>query len=264
MKNKNLILMVITLLTTVGMTASTPITLAKGSKAGLYISYDYLKSSDNFVDNACLTFDGSDWTSETALSWKDGYSWAGFYAYYPYIEEVNDAESVTFSVREDQSTASAITASDFLYGSIGANPQDGLPKLPLRHLFSKLVVTVKAGDGFTDAELSQGALNVVVKNVCTRAKINLENGDVRSEGTRKDIKTCEAGSLSFSAVVVPQRVGKLSVVWNNIEYVVSVERDFGSGKVYTLTATLKKTSGGINVSIGGWEDSGEDFGGTVN
>lgn len=264
MKKRIFLLMVITLLTTVGMKASTPITLAKGSKAGLYISYDGLKSSDNFVDNACLTFDDSGWTSETALNWKDLYSWAGFYAYCPYIEEVKDAQSVTFSVREDQSTASAITASDFLYGNIGANPQDGLPKLPLRHLFSKLVLTVQAGDGFTDAELSQGTLNVIVKNVCTRARINLENGDVRSEGTIKDIKACEAEPLSFSAVVVPQRVGKLSVVWNNIEYVVSVERDFGSGKVYTLTATLKKTSGGINISIGGWEDSGEDFGGTVN
>jgi hypothetical protein len=175
-----------------------------------------------------------------------------------------DARAVNFSVNEDQSTAEAFAASDFLYGKTGASPEDGLPKPSLHHIFSKIVIKVKAGDGFTDEELKAGDISVRIKDVCTQAEINLEHGDVRSKGTNKNIKSFENEPLSFSAVVVPQRVGKLSVVWNNIEYVVSVERDLGRGLLYTLTATLKKTSSGINISIGGWEDSGEDFGGTVN
>lgn len=264
MQRKILLLMAISLLAVSKVPAVTPITLVKGSNVGLYISYDGLKTSENYVDNACLIFDGSGWNTDTKLKWKDQTSYAEFYVYYPYIENVKDARALNFSVKEDQSTADAFAASDFLYGRAGACPDDGMPKPSLRHMFSNIVVNVEAGDGFTDDELKQGDLSVRIKDVCTQAKINLENGEVRPEGTPKTIKACETEPLSFCAVVVPQRVGKLSVVWNNIEYVVTIDRDCGSGKVNTLTATLKKTSGGINISIGGWEDSGEDFGGTVN
>ena len=36
------------------------------------------------------------------------------------------------------------------------------------------------------------------------------------------------------------------------------------GKQYTITVTMKKTSGGINIGIGDWDVVDEDFGGTVN
>ena len=264
MKRKILLLMAISLLAASKVLAVTPITLAKGSNVGLYISYDGLKTSENYFDNACLTFDGSGWKTDTKLKWKDQTSYAEFYVYYPYIENVKDARALSFSVKEDQSSADAFAASDFLYGRAGACPDDGMPKPSLRHMFSNIRIKVKAGNGLTDEELKQGNLSVRIKDVCTQAMINLGNGEVRSEGSTKNIKTYEAESLSFSAVIVPQRVGKLSVIWNNIEYVISFDKDCIGGKVYTLTATLKKTSGGINVSIGGWEDSGEDFGGTVN
>ena len=57
---------------------------------------------------------------------------------------------------------------------------------------------------------------------------------------------------------------KLAIIWNNTEYSVSLDNYFDKGKLYTLSATLKKKEGGLDISIGDWEDSGEDFGGTVN
>ena len=38
---------------------------------------------------------------------------------------------------------------------------------------------------------------------------------------------------------------------------------FISGKLHRFTVTLSKTSNGINVSIGQWEDDGTDNGGTA-
>ena len=126
------------------------------------------------------------------------------------------------------------------------------------------MVKVTPGDGFTEEELKQGDLSVRIKDVRTQAKINLGNGEISSSGTTTNIKTYSAEPLSCSAVVVPQDVKELSVVWNNMEYTLDFYRYCGGGKQYSFTITLKKTSGGINVSIDGWEDSGEDFGGTVN
>lgn len=243
--------------------AATPLTLPKGSKAGVYVAYDGLKSSGNYIDNACLTFDGTKWNAEKVLIWKDNNIGADFLAYYPYVENVTNAKAVPFAVKTDQSTMEAYTASDFLYGKYGGNPHDGLPKSVLQHGMANIVVNVKAGNGFTENELKQGNLSVHVKNVYLKANVNLENGGVTASGSVGGIKAYATSALSFSAIVVPQEVRKLSVVWNNVEYDLGFSQYCDKGKLYTLTATLKKTSGGISVTIGGWEDSGEDFGGTV-
>ena len=251
------------LLTEVCAVAATPITLAKGSKAGIYVAYDGLKSSGNYIDNACLTFDGTKWNSENVLQWKDNYTSAAFLAYYPYNENVKNAKALPFTVKTDQSTMEAYSTSDFLYGNSWSHPVGGFPKPVLHHGMTNIVVNVKAGDGFSEDELKQGNLSVHVKNVCMQANVNLENGEVRTSGSIGSIKAYATSALSFSAIVVPQEVRKLTVVWNNVEYDLGFSKYCERGRLYSVTATLKKTSGGISVTIGGWEDSGEDFGGTV-
>ena len=252
------------LLTEVCAVAATPIMLAKGSKAGVYVAYDGLKSSGNYIDNACLTFDGTKWNSENVLQWKDNYTSAAFLAYYPYNENVKNAKALPFTVKTDQSTKEAYVASDFLYGNSWSHPVGGFPKPVLHHGMTNIVVNVKAGDGFSEDELKQGNLGVHVKNVYMQANVNLENGEVNASGSIGSIKAYATNALSFSAIVVPQEIRKVTVVWNNVEYDLGFSKYCERGRLYTLTVTLKKTSGGISVTIGGWEDSGEDFGGTVN
>lgn len=256
--------MTMALLTGVCAMAATPITLAKGSKAGVYVAYDGLKSSGNYIDNACLTFDGTKWNSENVLQWKDNYTSAAFLAYYPYNENVKNAKALPFTVKTDQSTKEAYVASDFLYGNSWSHPVGGFPKPVLHHGMTNIVVNVKAGDGFTEDELKQGNLRVHVKNVYMQANVNLENGEVNASGSVGSIKAYATSALAFSTIVVPQEVRKLTVVWNNVEYDLDFSKYCERGRLYSVTATLKKTSGGISVTIGGWEDSGEDFGGTVN
>lgn len=256
-------LMTMVLLTGECAMAATPITLSKGSKVGVYVAYDGLKSSGNYIDNVCLIFDGSQWNSENVLQWKDSYTSAAFLAYYPYVEDVKDARAVPFTLKKDQSIKEAYVASDFLYGNSWSHPVGGFPKPVLHHGMTNIVVNVKAGDGFSEDELKQGNLSVHVNNVYMQANVNLENGEVRTSGSIGSIKAYATSALSFSAIVVPQEIRKLTVVWNNVEYDLGFSKYCDRGRLYTLTATLKKTSGGISVTIGGWEDSGEDFGGTV-
>ena len=245
--------------------ASTPLKMAKGSQAGMYMAYGELAASGNFLDNVCLTSDGNDgWTSEALLLWKNKKDWADFYCYAPYDTNIKNARAMYFTVKTDQTTAEAQAASDFYYGRTNASPQNGFPSLSLQHLLSKIVVKIVAGSGFKENELDNSDLSVRIKNVYTQAKIDLNEGHLNAVGQSASIKAYAEDALTFSAIVVPQRVANLSVVWKNTEYILSFDRDCSSNKVYTLTATLKKTATGIDISIGDWEDSGEDFGGTVN
>lgn len=245
--------------------ADTPVILPKGTKAGLFMSYGELKNI-NYKDNVCLTSDGKGgWTTDARLTWKDKENWADFYCYAPYVANADNPRVMFFSVKTDQTTAEAQAASDFFYGRTNGNPQNsGFPKLSMRHLLSKIVVKVVAGAGFTESELKSGGLSVRVKNVYTEARIDLKEGRLSPSGSSAAIKALAEDDLTFSAIIVPQEVYNLAVIWNNREYVLALNRNCGSGWTYTLTATLKKSSGGIDISIGDWEDSGVDFGGTVN
>ena len=190
-------LMTMVLLTGECAMAATPITLSKGSKVGVYVAYDGLKSSGNYIDNVCLIFDGSQWNSENVLQWKDSYTSAAFLAYYPYVEDVKDARAVPFTVKKDQSIKEAYVASDFLYGNSWSHPVGGFPKPVLHHGMTNIVVNVKAGDGFSEDELKQGNLSVHVNNVYMQANVNLENGEVRTSGSIGSIKAYATSALSL-------------------------------------------------------------------
>ena len=245
--------------------AEEPIILPKGTQAGFYLAYGGLAESGNFIENAMLTSDGQGgWTSEKKLWWKNGNDWADYYCYAPYVADVNNPRAVYFTLRTDQTTAEAQAASDFFYGRSNGFPQSGFPSLQMNHLLSKIVVKIVAGEGFTESELKEGELSVLVKDVYTQAKVNLIEGRAEASGSSANVKALAENALTYSAIIAPQEVSTVSVVWNNTDYPLALKHYCSGRVVYTLTATLKKASGGINISIGGWEDSGEDFGGTVN
>ena len=66
-----------------------------GDEVGIYVvNYDgstagTLTVSGNQVDNALFTFDGSKWTPENSIYWKNANTAADFYAYYPYSSSPN-------------------------------------------------------------------------------------------------------------------------------------------------------------------------------
>lgn len=75
-----------------------------GDRIGVFAveSGQPLGTSDNYIDNVQLTFDGSSWRSATPLDWPEGGTKLDFYAYYPYAASANPME-ITFGVPADQS-----------------------------------------------------------------------------------------------------------------------------------------------------------------
>ena len=73
-------------------------TWEKGDAIGIF-AYD---ANNNLVlNNAKVTYDGSEWNSSDGLYWKG--KTLKFYAYYPYDATVSDPANITFQVKSDQS-----------------------------------------------------------------------------------------------------------------------------------------------------------------
>ena len=73
-------------------------TWEKGDAIGIF-AYD---ANNNLVlNNAKVTYDGSEWNSSDGLYWKG--KTLKFYAYYPYDATVSDPADITFQVKSDQS-----------------------------------------------------------------------------------------------------------------------------------------------------------------
>lgn len=225
-----------------------------------------LKLSGNQVDNMKYTFSNGKWLSETTVYWKDKETPADFYCYSPYNYEVSSIEKYPFSIKTDQSSETNFKSSDFLWGKkTGVTPTDSEVAIMAQHLMSKLVVSLRPGDGYSQEELLQANVNIC--NVNTGAYINLSNGEVivGDEGTEK-ILPYKVGE-GYEALMIPQKLEDIELIevsiGDNIHYL-TTSVNLESGKIHNCTVTVSKKSSGINVGIEGWETDGVDNGGTAN
>ena len=120
-----------------------------GDQVGLYIvkGDGGLKSSNNWVDNALMTFDGTKWTCDLP-SGKNCYPRDGsklsFYAYYPYDSEVTDPLNMSFSVQKDQSAG--LSSSYLMTASRKGVPKSHDPvQLTFSHKLAMVKVNLKDG-----------------------------------------------------------------------------------------------------------------------
>lgn len=225
-----------------------------------------LKSSGNTYDNMKFTFNDAGWAAAQTLYWENTNTMADVYGYYPY-GTVTDATAYTFELQPDQSSEASYKASDFLWGKAEGQSARADVNLTLKHLFCKMVITIKAGDGFTEEELNSSDMSVAINNVKTKALIDLSNGSVTATGNGMKVNAYMSGTSSFQAYVVPQTVeqtGLITVTMNGNDYTLTRGMTFQSNKTYKFTITLSKTSSGINVNIGSWGETDEDYGGTVS
>lgn len=238
-------------------------------QVGIYMTYGGMLQTGNYIDNLLLQSNGAGaWTPQSQIFWKDNVTVADFYGYAPYAVGVANALALNFHAQTDQTTAAAQKQSDFLWGKLSEQgPTDNVLSLTLNHLFARAIIKVAAGEGFTTDELNNGTLSVRLNDIRTQATINLANGAVTASGNAASIAPLREQDLQYSAVIVPQQIGQtglVTVTWNGANYTLTRAMTFESGKQYTITVTLKKTSGGINIGIGDWDVVDEDFGGTVN
>ena len=234
---------------------------------GLYVT-DYvdattpmpLQISGNRANNLAVTFDGAAWTPSQTIYWGTGKS--DVYAYYPYIEQVQDVQSQYFAVAEDQ-TGDGYEASDLLWAKAeGVKQTDGAVNLQMSHLMSKLTVKIVAGEDYVGS-LPDDA-SVLLHSTVTGARVDLSKGSVSKDpySGAKSIKMKKLGlrtyegvhAVVYEAIVVPQMlessVPLLEINSKSVSYILEDPFNFRPGVAYTYTATLNTSTTSIKVDIG--------------
>ena len=239
-------------------------------KIGLYV-VNYvnggtvaLQQTGNHVDNMGFTYSGT-WTPDTPIYWSDNTTKADFYVYYPYAT-ISSLTAQPFTVKEDQSTEANYKASEFLWGkTTGVAPTDQAVSITTNHLFCCALVKVAAGNGFTTESLAASTITVKLNNIKTGATINLATGVATATGDAKTITPLKTTD-GYKALIVPQTVSGGSLITINVDgrdFNLKKDFTFSAGKRDTFTVVVSKTSNGINVGIGSWNEDGTDNGGTA-
>ena len=253
-------------------TRATDFAFEAGDEIGLYVvnhnsdgTPGTLMPQGNYVNNMRFTYSGT-WTPDTPIYWQDNNTHADFYLYYPYRATVSSISAMPFSVNADQSTEAAYKAGDLIIGSSkDITPTDQAVSITAKHVMSQMLITLAAGNGFTEESLAQANVAVKINGVKTQSTVNLATATVTATGTTTTVTPLKADG-SYKALIVPQSVAQgnlITVTVDGRDYNLQKAFNFVSGKRHRFTVTLSKTSNGINVNIGQWEDDGTDNGGTA-
>ena len=243
-----------------------------GDRIGLYVvNYNgdtagSLQSAGNHVDNMPFSYSGNTWTSQSSVYWEDDTTPADFYAYFPYASTVADITAYPAEIKTNQSTASAYDSSNALWGKTAKQkPTASAVHITLAPLFSRIVVNLTAGKGFTTTDLADADIQVVLNNAHHKAILNLAQGTATPTGGSSDIRFLrDSDGQSFRAWVVPQDIAlHITVTINGNPYTIEQEFSFESGKQHSFTLTVDKNGEGLQVDITGWETDNIDYGGTV-
>lgn len=248
----------------------------KGDDIGLFVvnnnadgSAATLKATGNHVDNMKYTYNGT-WTPASPTYWKDNKTHADFYLYYPYTASIGNVNAMPWSVNADQSTKEKYKSADLLIGkTIHVAPTESAVNIDAKHVMSQMVVILKPGNGFTSESLNKANISVRINRLKTQATANLVTGELTAKGDDADLTPLKEEDNTYKALIIPQSVGEGVLITVNVDgkdYLLQKAANFAAfeaGKKHKFTATLSKTSNGVNVNITKWEDDGIDHGGTA-
>lgn len=163
----------------------------EGDAIGLYAEYPVN------VNNVRLAWQNGGLVPEAPVYWGSDQlvdQSSLFYAYYPYSDQTG-GRYIDFTVKEDQSTPGAYTASDLMTAATYATPADGTVQLNFVHRLSKLVLTI---ENHLDSELVK---EVYLGNVLLSASLDLAfSQDYSSYGEPGVVKLCEGGIVTEDGV----------------------------------------------------------------
>lgn len=254
------------------ITRATETAFESGDKVGLFVvnrnsdgSAATLNTSGNYVDNMLYTYTNV-WTPATEIFWKDDKTHADFYLYYPYRQQVESVTAMPFSTKADQSAETDYKAGDLLIGStLDAAPSSEAVRIQAKHVMSQVDIRLKPGAGFTESTLAAANVKVSLNNIKTSATVDLATATATATGQASAITPYNDGS-AYHAIIVPQQVAQCNLITVNVngrDFNLAKAFTFQSGKRHTFTVTLDKTSSGVNVTIGAWENDGNDNGGSA-
>ena len=241
-------------------------TYENGDEVGIYVvNYNgstagTLAESGNQADNSKFTYSNHAWTPDETIYWKDTNTAADLYAYYPYSASSN-ISAHPFSVASDQSSEAGFWASDFLWGkATNISPTSSAVPIETTHSLSRILVDVKPGNGFTDADWAAATKSIKVCDVKTSSTIDLSTGIATATGDKGEIiplAAAETGTtLSYKAMIIPQVVADYSklvvVTVDGTEYVYRKGYTFNPNTQHKFTVTVNKSGSNVDVTIGEW------------
>ncbi len=228
-----------------------------------------LQNGGNHLDNILFSYEEStnEWKADKEYYWKDSATPADFYCYYPYQASVGNVASVSLTLPSDQSSEQAFKAAEVLWGkSELQSPSDNKVSITTTHRTSQIIIRILPGKGFDEESLRESLKSVRINNIKCSCTLNLKDGSLSAEGDAKDIIPYFDGSV-YKAMIAPQSIEGQKLITlevDGLERSLTQSIEFTSGSRKTCTLTVNKLSEGINVGIGGWEDDGNDYGGTLN
>lgn len=194
--------------------------------------------------NRKLTHNGSEWAADQNMYWADKTTEVTVIAYVPWEDGATLGSRLNYYTADDQSTPALLEAADRVYVKRTVNPAttgnggltaDGKIDLPLRHILSKIQLTLTIGTDITDETPDAAITAVVIKNLIKYGTIKLSDGTAAKHMTNTatvDITPCCATDGSYEAIFLPQTVaaGQLSV-----------EVTLSTGKTYIYTLDSEYT-----------------------
>lgn len=227
-----------------------------GDRVGLFITRQDapLEVSGNYVNNAALTFDGSQWTTEKPVYWDGGTY--NIYAYYPQTSPVTSVDDLPFCVATDQNAAGGYEASDFLWAmQQNATASDTPVSLQFAHRMSRMLIRLVEGEDY-EGELPADA-EVYIHNTVPEATIDLSAGVVTRDdyGTRQSIRAQSLGNHTYAAIIVPQRLDNrqplVEVIMKGVSYLYESKFVFKPGVQHSVQLVITKNPEQVKIEIGG-------------
>lgn len=224
--------------------------------------------------NMKCSYTGGAWGTAEQLLWKGNSNQVTYYAYMPYNADSNmNPESYSFDVKENQTAAEDIKASDFLLSTkktvtAAAEGVNGTLPIAFDHVLSKLTVKLTKGTELAD---DVTFTTVTIKKCALSATINLSTKAITTDNnTTGDILMHSvAANEEYQAIIMPQTFAQTDSNPLTIEiyssdgktylFVADKKLTFVSGYNYTLPITVgrdKVVPSGIQANP--WSNATED------
>ena len=196
------------------------------------------------------------WKANYQLFWADKETPADFYAYYPFVNELNSITEYSFSVADHQETEGASTTSAGYAVSdlLIAKQEKVMPTaetvmLQFHHMMTGVCIRLEKGEGFTATEWADLNKTVIVKNTRLAGTVNLLTGEtiVNESGEVSNILPMPYQG-TYRALLFPQTVeaGKtlVSITIDGQSYSLKKTEamTFYSGRMHNFTITVDRNT----------------------
>lgn len=215
------------------------------------------------VGNSINTLNGTTWSAEPVMVWKDILTPHYFVAIYPAREDgsITNFETYEFTLTGNKKHDDLLFANN----KTGVKERDNKPvSLVFDHSQSKLVVNLTLRNQFGDNPMVN-KVTVLAKNIAIIDFI-ADTTVEKSDAPPLEIKIEEVTpNTKYELVVVPQMVKKITITINGKDYTYNHPTDLAlvQGKSNTINLFVGRDSIKLasSITINPWGDGGEDING---